>query len=67
MPASDAQLNSELQELPQGADTVIQERLSAEGKVFWKETQSHLEEFGKTGLRTLCLAYRWVTVPLCSP
>ena len=44
--------------LDQGADTVTLERLSAEGKTHWKATQGHLEEFGKTGLRTLCLAYR---------
>ena len=44
----------------QGADNVIQERLSTEGKVFWKATQGHLEDFGRNGLRTLCLAYRQV-------
>lgn len=42
----------------QGADTVIHERLSAEGGSFWDATQTHLQEFGNHGLRTLCLAYR---------
>jgi magnesium-transporting ATPase (P-type) len=42
----------------QGADNVIQERLSLEGKRFWPPTQKHLEEFGRMGLRTLCLAYK---------
>lgn len=42
----------------QGADSVIQERLSSSGREFWKATQSHLEDFGRTGLRTLCLAFK---------
>lgn len=29
-----------------------------EGKQFWGATQKHLEEFGRVGLRTLCLAYK---------
>lgn len=45
---------------PQGADTVIYERLQHKhplnGKL--KEvTQQHMEDFGSAGLRTLCLAY----------
>ncbi len=42
----------------QGADNVIQERLSVAGKTFWPSTQKHLEEFGRMGLRNLCLAYK---------
>ena len=42
----------------QGADSVIYERLSAEGRRFADVTLDHLEEFGNQGLRTLCLAYR---------
>lgn len=42
----------------QGADSVIYERL-AEGKEDLKKvTREHLEQFGSSGLRTLCLAYR---------
>jgi magnesium-transporting ATPase (P-type) len=44
----------------QGADTVIYDRLSEEGKAFWPQTYEHLMEFGNHGLRTLCLAYRCV-------
>ena len=42
----------------QGADSVIYERLSPEGRRFADVTLDHLEEFGNQGLRTLCLAYR---------
>ena len=48
----------------QGADSVISERLAAEGKRFWPDTQAHLEQFGNHGLRTLCLAYR--SLPRCT-
>ncbi|KAK9812802.1 hypothetical protein WJX72_004072 [[Myrmecia] bisecta] len=41
-----------------GADNVIYDRLSPDGKQFWSSTVTHLEEFGNQGLRTLCLAYR---------
>ena len=44
--------------IPQGADSVIYERLSPEGRRFAGVTLDHLEEFGNQGLRTLCLAYR---------
>lgn len=41
-----------------GADTVIYERL-ADGHTDLKRiTREHLEQFGATGLRTLCLAYK---------
>lgn len=46
---------------------MIQERLSREGRSFWKPTQTHLEEFGKEGLRTLCLAYRSTATRLLLP
>ncbi|GAA5846250.1 hypothetical protein JCM3766R1_000765 [Sporobolomyces carnicolor] len=54
-----------------GADTVIFERLAAEGQVFNETTSNHLEEYATEGLRTLCIAMReipedeyrkWVTI-----
>lgn len=46
-----------------GADNVIFERLSEDGKMFVNETKEHLLEFGNDGLRTLCLAYRRAAPP----
>merc|ERR1719471_902565 len=42
-----------------GADTMILERLgdSPEQRKFYDETIQHLEEFAKSGLRTLCLGF----------
>ncbi|KAJ3004607.1 hypothetical protein HKX48_001136 [Thoreauomyces humboldtii] len=44
-----------------GADTVILERLGADGKEFVDSTFVHLEDYATEGLRTLCLAYRDVS------
>lgn len=47
--------------LPQGADTVIYERLDKGHPLngsLRDVTLSHMEEFGSAGLRTLCLAYK---------
>ncbi|GAA5966757.1 hypothetical protein JCM3765_000939 [Sporobolomyces pararoseus] len=41
-----------------GADTVIFERLAAEGQIFNETTSNHLEEYATEGLRTLCIAMR---------
>ncbi|GAA6033681.1 hypothetical protein JCM8097_004379 [Rhodosporidiobolus ruineniae] len=41
-----------------GADTVIFERLAAEGQAFTEATSNHLEEYATEGLRTLCIAMR---------
>ncbi|KAJ0095934.1 hypothetical protein Patl1_16285 [Pistacia atlantica] len=41
-----------------GADTVIYERLADGSGDLKKVTREHLEQFGSSGLRTLCLAYR---------
>uniref|UniRef100_A0A1D1Z7N5 Phospholipid-transporting ATPase n=2 Tax=Anthurium amnicola TaxID=1678845 RepID=A0A1D1Z7N5_9ARAE len=41
-----------------GADTVIYERLMEGNHDIKKLTREHLEQFGSSGLRTLCLAYR---------
>uniref|UniRef100_A0A5K3EMS4 Phospholipid-transporting ATPase n=1 Tax=Mesocestoides corti TaxID=53468 RepID=A0A5K3EMS4_MESCO len=38
-------------------DTVIYERLSPDSR-FTKETLSHMDEFARIGLRTLCIAFR---------
>uniref|UniRef100_A0A5K3EMK7 Phospholipid-transporting ATPase n=2 Tax=Mesocestoides corti TaxID=53468 RepID=A0A5K3EMK7_MESCO len=43
--------------LVKGADTVIYERLSPDSR-FTKETLSHMDEFARIGLRTLCIAFR---------
>lgn len=40
-----------------GADTVIYERLAANGNKYAAVTRRHLESYGADGLRTLCLAY----------
>ncbi|XVF44122.1 hypothetical protein PTKIN_Ptkin02bG0095200 [Pterospermum kingtungense] len=41
-----------------GADTVIYERLVGGSDDVKNMTKEHLEQFGSSGLRTLCLAYR---------
>ncbi|KAL6566499.1 Phospholipid-transporting ATPase 3 [Orobanche gracilis] len=41
-----------------GADTVIYERLADRNNDLKRTTREHLEQFGASGLRTLCLAYR---------
>lgn len=43
---------------PQGADNVIYERLAGTNQDIKRLTREHLEQFGSSGLRTLCLAYR---------
>ena len=45
---------------PQGADTVIYERLDhkhPQNLEFKAKTTEHMEEYGCAGLRTLCLSY----------
>ncbi|XP_072978047.1 probable phospholipid-transporting ATPase 4 [Typha angustifolia] len=44
--------------LCKGADSIIFERLSKNGKMFESDTTKHLNEYGEAGLRTLALAYR---------
>ncbi|KAI9126308.1 hypothetical protein K1719_002729 [Acacia pycnantha] len=41
-----------------GADSVIYERLAYGYNDIKKVTRNHLEQFGSSGLRTLCLAYK---------
>ncbi|KAJ1561416.1 hypothetical protein HK405_003976 [Cladochytrium tenue] len=41
-----------------GADTVIFERLAAQGNDYLDMTSIHLEDYASEGLRTLCIAYR---------
>ncbi|KAH9552613.1 hypothetical protein CY35_09G075500 [Sphagnum magellanicum] len=41
-----------------GADSIIYDRLSKIGKVYWETTKMHLAKYGDAGLRTLALAYR---------
>lgn len=44
-----------------GADTVIYERLADGDNDLRRITREHLEQFGASGLRTLCLAYKNLT------
>ncbi|XP_068647334.1 probable phospholipid-transporting ATPase 4 isoform X2 [Aristolochia californica] len=44
--------------LCKGADSIIFERLSKNGRAYEEETSRHLTEYGEAGLRTLVLAYR---------
>ncbi|KAG4972476.1 hypothetical protein JHK84_038555 [Glycine max] len=41
-----------------GADSIIFDRLSKNGKMYLEATTRHLNEYGEAGLRTLALAYR---------
>ncbi|CAI9768069.1 unnamed protein product [Fraxinus pennsylvanica] len=44
--------------LCKGADSVMFERLSINGRKFEEETREHVNEYANAGLRTLILAYR---------
>lgn len=44
--------------LCKGADSIIFDRLSKNGRMYEEETSKHLNEYGEAGLRTLALAYR---------
>nr|KYP63630.1 Putative phospholipid-transporting ATPase 4 [Cajanus cajan] len=41
-----------------GADSIIFDRMSKNGKMYLEATTRHLNEYGEAGLRTLALAYR---------
>ncbi|CAO2840230.1 unnamed protein product [Amaranthus hypochondriacus] len=41
-----------------GADSIIFDRLSKNGKMYLEDTTRHLNEYGDNGLRTLALAYK---------
>ncbi|XP_027336205.1 probable phospholipid-transporting ATPase 4 isoform X2 [Abrus precatorius] len=41
-----------------GADSIIFDRMSKNGKKYLEATTKHLNEYGEAGLRTLALAYR---------
>ncbi|OVA04457.1 Cation-transporting P-type ATPase [Macleaya cordata] len=41
-----------------GADSIIFDRLSKNGRMYEEDTSRHLNEYGEAGLRTLALAYR---------
>ncbi|PIA47079.1 hypothetical protein AQUCO_01400049v1 [Aquilegia coerulea] len=47
-----------------GADTVIYERLADGNNDLRNLSREHLEQFGSAGLRTLCLAYRDLSMDL---
>ncbi|KAM7255635.1 hypothetical protein ACFE04_008533 [Oxalis oulophora] len=44
--------------LCKGADSIIFDRLSKNGRMYEESTTRHLNEYGENGLRTLALAYR---------
>ncbi|CAA6666143.1 unnamed protein product [Spirodela intermedia] len=44
--------------LCKGADSIIFDKLSKNGRIYEEETCKHLCEYGEAGLRTLALAYR---------
>ncbi|KAA8540273.1 hypothetical protein F0562_024164 [Nyssa sinensis] len=44
--------------LCKGADSIIFDRLSKNGRMFEEATTKHLNEYGEVGLRTLALAYK---------
>ncbi|XP_022721549.1 probable phospholipid-transporting ATPase 4 [Durio zibethinus] len=44
--------------LCKGADSIIFDRLSKNGRLYLEDTTRHLNEYGEAGLRTLALAYR---------
>ncbi|KAH7848010.1 hypothetical protein Vadar_032766 [Vaccinium darrowii] len=44
--------------LCKGADSIIFERLSKNGRTYEEATTKHLKDYGEAGLRTLALAYR---------
>ena len=52
--------NARLLLLSKGADNVIFERLAPGNDQLKKTTDQHLEDFANEGLRTLCLAYKWL-------
>ncbi|KAH7851814.1 hypothetical protein Vadar_016812 [Vaccinium darrowii] len=44
--------------LCKGADSIIFDRLSKNGRMYEEATTKHLKDYGEAGLRTLALAYR---------
>ncbi|KAJ6812932.1 putative phospholipid-transporting ATPase 4 [Iris pallida] len=44
--------------LCKGADSIIFDRLSKNGRMYEEDTTRHLNEYGEAGLRTLALSYR---------
>ncbi|XP_012459170.1 probable phospholipid-transporting ATPase 8 isoform X1 [Gossypium raimondii] len=44
--------------LVKGADSVIFERLSKEGRAYEEQTKEHIEKYSEAGLRTMAVAYR---------
>ncbi|KAG9154967.1 hypothetical protein Leryth_012158 [Lithospermum erythrorhizon] len=50
--------NDEIFLLCKGADSIVFDRLSENGRMFEQVTTTHLNDYGEAGLRTLALAYR---------
>ena len=47
--------------LTKGADAALERLLApGAGRTHWAATLGHLQTFGASGLRTLCVASRWV-------
>lgn len=56
------ELEDEILLLTKGADNIIFERLAAGQEQLVEDTTSHLQDFARDGLRTLCLAFRSLDV-----
>ncbi|PIN20661.1 P-type ATPase [Handroanthus impetiginosus] len=50
--------NGQILLLCKGADSIIFDRLSRNGRMYEEATTKHLNEYGEAGLRTLALAYK---------
>ncbi|KAL8522562.1 hypothetical protein ACS0TY_012643 [Phlomoides rotata] len=50
--------NGQILLLCKGADSIIFDRLSRNGRMYEEVTTKHLNEYGEAGLRTLALAYK---------
>ncbi|KAL0441390.1 UNVERIFIED_CONTAM: putative phospholipid-transporting ATPase 4 [Sesamum radiatum] len=50
--------NDQILLLCKGADSIIFDRLSSDGRMYLEATTKHLNDYGEAGLRTLALAYK---------
>ncbi|KAL0354529.1 UNVERIFIED_CONTAM: putative phospholipid-transporting ATPase 4 [Sesamum radiatum] len=50
--------NDQILLLCKGADSIIFDRLSSDGRMYQETTTKHLNDYGEAGLRTLALSYK---------
>ncbi|KAL0415084.1 UNVERIFIED_CONTAM: putative phospholipid-transporting ATPase 7 [Sesamum latifolium] len=50
--------NDQILLLCKGADSIIFDRLSSDGRMYQEATTKHLNDYGEAGLRTLALSYK---------